>query len=198
MINKNDITGLILAGGAGRRVQNKDKGLLKYSNKPMIEHQISILQPQVKQILISANRNLNYYESLGFKVIPDLEQGFQGPLVGICQGLANCTTSHLFVQPVDMPNLPDNIIERILKKINTSSANQLEKKCSNYYLKSSEREHYLSLLISRDKLTPLKAFLSQNKKRVSEFLESSDIQSLDLELSESFFSNLNQNDDYRE
>ena len=60
-INKSDITGVILAGGQARRMQGQDKGLVLLNNKPMIEYVIENLKPQVGELVINANRNLDTY-----------------------------------------------------------------------------------------------------------------------------------------
>ncbi len=53
-----DITGLVLAGGLARRMGGIDKGLVDLGGKPMIEHVLAALRPQVGRLLINANRNL--------------------------------------------------------------------------------------------------------------------------------------------
>ena len=62
------ILGLILAGGKGTRVGGADKGLLVYEGKPMVIHVAECLVPQCEKVLISANRNLERYQSFGFEV----------------------------------------------------------------------------------------------------------------------------------
>lgn len=57
MISNKDITGLILAGGRAQRMGGIDKGLIPFHGKPLIESAITRLKPQVKTILINANRN---------------------------------------------------------------------------------------------------------------------------------------------
>ena len=75
LFGKNNITGLILAGGAGRRVGGADKGLLKYAGLTLIEHQIEWFKPQVKTLLISANRNISQYQNFGYSVLKDNNEG---------------------------------------------------------------------------------------------------------------------------
>jgi molybdopterin-guanine dinucleotide biosynthesis protein A len=50
--NKRQITGLILAGGAGRRVGGSDKGLLSYRGRPLIAQVVQRLGPQVGALMI--------------------------------------------------------------------------------------------------------------------------------------------------
>ncbi|HDO34129.1 MAG TPA: molybdenum cofactor guanylyltransferase MobA, partial [Chromatiales bacterium] len=65
------ITGLILAGGRARRMGGRDKGLIPLAGRPLVEHVLSALRPQVATLLISANRNLARYRRCGVPVLPD-------------------------------------------------------------------------------------------------------------------------------
>ncbi len=111
------VTGLVLAGGAGRRVGGADKGLLDYRGRPLVVHVIERLAPQVATLIISANRNLDVYRRLGYPVIADAsadQLGRLGPLAGIAAGLAACTTPWLVVCPCDGPHLPTDLVARLL------------------------------------------------------------------------------------
>src|SRR5512145_2761512 len=65
------VTGLVLAGGQARRMGGSDKGLVPVAGRPMVEHVIAALRPQVGSILISANRNYERYARYGYPVIAD-------------------------------------------------------------------------------------------------------------------------------
>ena len=52
----NGITGLVLAGGMGRRMDSRDKGLVKFRGKAMAAHVIERLAPQVDSLILNANR----------------------------------------------------------------------------------------------------------------------------------------------
>jgi molybdopterin-guanine dinucleotide biosynthesis protein A len=71
------VTGIILAGGEARRMGGNDKGLIPYVNQPLIAHVIHHLAPQVEQLLINANRNIERYQQFGYPVISDSLSGFQ-------------------------------------------------------------------------------------------------------------------------
>lgn len=81
------ITAVILSGGQGTRLAGLDKGLVKLNKIPLVQHLINRIQPQVSEIIISANRNLNVYNDLGFSVYEDDISGFAGPLAGIVKAL---------------------------------------------------------------------------------------------------------------
>lgn len=114
------ITGLILAGGEGRRVGGADKGLLDYRGRPLVAHVIERLAPQVDALIISANRNLDDYLDYGYPVVTDASAERLGPLAGIAAGLRACATSWLAVCPCDCPHLPLDLVARLLAGIGQS------------------------------------------------------------------------------
>jgi len=193
LISKNNITGLILAGGEGRRVEGRDKGLLKYKGTSLIERQIAWLEPQVKSLLISANRNIEQYKKFEHLVLCDNTKHFEGPLRGVLRGLESCSTEFLFVQTVDVPHLPVNLVELLIDKMKS----QKKKSLSCYYLKSNQREHYLSMLISKKCLHSLKDYLESGHRKVIDYHREIGSIALDLGVSELAFRNLNSSIDYQ-
>jgi molybdopterin-guanine dinucleotide biosynthesis protein A len=107
------ITGIVLAGGQGRRMGGVDKGLQLLHGRPMVAAVIARLAPQVDEVVINANQNLADYERFGHRVVPDAIGGFQGPLAGLHAGL--CATSHplALTVPCDSPFLPLDLAERL-------------------------------------------------------------------------------------
>jgi molybdopterin-guanine dinucleotide biosynthesis protein A len=99
-----------------------DKGLIPFMGKPLIEHAIARLTPQVTTILINANRNQDHYAQYGHPVIADHHPDFAGPLAGFAAGLEYCNTEYLLSVPCDSPVFPLNLSERMLEAmINTKS-----------------------------------------------------------------------------
>jgi molybdenum cofactor guanylyltransferase len=107
------ITGLILAGGRGQRLGGVDKGLQPWRGKPLVDHALERLAPQVGTVLVSANRNAADYASRGLRVLADASDDFPGPLAGILAGLRAATTPWLAVVPCDSPRLPLDLVERL-------------------------------------------------------------------------------------
>ena len=68
MIARDEVTGLVLAGGRGSRMGGVDKGLQLHRGVPLALHAMLRLAPQVGQVMINANRNLGAYESFGVPV----------------------------------------------------------------------------------------------------------------------------------
>lgn len=119
---KTETCGLILAGGQGRRMGSVDKGLQPLQGRPMIQHVIERLVPQVDSLLINANQNLERYAEFGCRVVPDRISGFAGPLAGLDAGL-NATDAPLIVTvPCDSPFLPHDLVARLARARETVDA----------------------------------------------------------------------------
>ncbi|MGI9286841.1 MAG: molybdenum cofactor guanylyltransferase MobA [Pseudomonadales bacterium] len=112
-----NISAIILAGGQGRRMQNRDKGLLQWRGRRLIEHCIARIESQVDDIVLSCNRNLTSYERCGYPVVQDQLADFQGPLAGIHAALAVCNENLIFVCPCDCPLLPSDVVERLWRAL---------------------------------------------------------------------------------
>ena len=113
MIDKKDITGLILAGGRGSRMGGVDKGLQNHHGVALAMHALLRLSPQVGEMMINANRNLGAYEAMGVPVWPDTLADYAGPLAGFLTGLERCETPYLVTVPCDSPLFPNDLVERL-------------------------------------------------------------------------------------
>ena len=117
MIDANDITGLILAGGRGSRMGGVDKGLQNFNGMPLALHTLMRLAPQVGQVMINANRNLSAYESFGVPVWPDVLADYAGPLAGFLTGLERCETAYVVTVPCDTPLFPQDVVARLAQAL---------------------------------------------------------------------------------
>lgn len=122
MIDTQDITGLILAGGRGSRMGGVDKGLQNFNGIPMALHTLMRLQMQVGHVIINANRNLAAYESFGTSVWPDVLSDYAGPLAGFLTGLERCETPYLVTVPCDTPLFPPDLVERLAQALEQNQA----------------------------------------------------------------------------
>lgn len=124
MINSDQITGLILAGGRGSRMGGADKGLQTFNGMPLALHTLTRLQigAGVGQIMINANRNLAAYESFGAAVWPDGLADYAGPLAGFLTGLERCETPFLVTVPCDTPLLPLDLVQRLAQALQAQDA----------------------------------------------------------------------------
>ncbi len=113
-----EILAVILAGGAGTRIDGADKGLLPVGGRPLIEHVADRLRPQCDRLLIVANRNLDDYARLA-PVVRDEVAGYPGPLAGIVAAFGFLAANRhalpcwLLTAPVDCPDPPCNLAMRL-------------------------------------------------------------------------------------
>lgn len=125
-MDKNQITGILLAGGRGTRMGGVDKGLQLYNGIPLAKHAIQQLQPQVGSLLINANRNLDVYQTWGEQfsadVVVDELADFAGPLAGFLVGLQHCKTPFLVTVPCDTPRFPADLVARLAEALRQNNA----------------------------------------------------------------------------
>lgn len=111
-----DITGLILAGGRAMRMGGVDKGLIEFEGRPLIEHVVERLRPQVSALIISANRNAERYVRYGARVVADAagaHESFAGPLAGMLAGMRAAPTGWIACVPCDAPFVPLDLVARL-------------------------------------------------------------------------------------
>ncbi len=107
------VTGVVLAGGRGSRMEGLDKGLVPVGGLAMVDHVIRALRPQVDALVINANRERGTYRARGALVVPDGIGGFPGPLAGLLAALEVVTTPWVVTAPCDVPVLPRDLVARL-------------------------------------------------------------------------------------
>jgi molybdopterin-guanine dinucleotide biosynthesis protein A len=107
------VTGLVLAGGQGRRMGGVDKGLQPLRGRPMVEWVLERLRPQVAEVVINANQHQAEYARYGCRVVADEIGGFAGPLAGLHAGLKANVHPFLATVPCDSPFLPRDLVTRL-------------------------------------------------------------------------------------
>lgn len=157
------ITGLLLAGGLGRRMGGVDKGLSLLDGEPLVEHIIRRLAPQVGQLIINANQNHDIYAGFGYPVVGDRIEGHAGPLAGLEAGLAACTTPYLLTVPCDSPLLPADLVSRLAACLTAHKA-------SIAVARTGEQLHPVFSLIRSDELPELQAFINAGGRRMEAWL----------------------------
>lgn len=185
MLQHHPITAILLAGGAGRRMGGEDKGLLKLKDKPLAEWVLARIQPQVDEVLISANRNLETYLTFGFSVLPDKTEGYAGPLAGIARGLLDAKHDLILSVPCDTPFLPDDLVARLYAALNAG----------HYDLAvpviAGAGQHAICLM-RRQVGANLAAYLAQGGRKVQEWQAGLKCAHADFSDAAPFFVNLNQ------
>ena len=149
----------MLAGGLGRRMGGVDKGLVEYRRRPLIEWALAALAPQVDQLVISANRNLDTYATYGHRVLPDTLPDFPGPLAGVLAALDAVDADWLLVAPCDTPHLPADLAARLLEAARQNNAPLA-------VAADEARTHHSCFIVRTDQRDPLAAFLARGERAV--------------------------------
>jgi len=178
------VTGLILAGGLGRRMGSVDKGLVAFNGRPMVDSVIERLQPQVDELLINANRNLEAYGRFGFRVVPDQVEGFAGPLAGLERGLAEAAHALIVTTPCDSPFLPLDLVARLRFALESHRA-------SLAVAKTGTQPHPVFCLARRSLHEHLRAFLFNGGRKIDAWYATLDSVEVDFDDEAEAFANIN-------
>jgi molybdopterin-guanine dinucleotide biosynthesis protein A len=147
------ITGVILAGGLGRRMGGIDKGLQELRGQTMVHRVIERLAPQVDELLINANRNVERYAAFGHRVVPDRIPDYAGPLAGLHAALSAATQPLVATAPCDSPFLPADLVSRLLSALTTTNADLA-------VARTFDQPHPVFCLCKREVLPHLSEFLA--------------------------------------
>jgi molybdopterin-guanine dinucleotide biosynthesis protein A len=114
------IYGLILAGGASKRMQ-RDKAALKYQGQTQLERAFELARRHVSQVFVSLRADQTSDPARSQRpMIVDLGEG-EGPIVGIRSALAAHPKVAWLVLACDLPFLSDTAIEGLLRQRNLSA-----------------------------------------------------------------------------
>lgn len=151
------VSGIVLAGGLGRRMGRLDKGLQPLRGKPMVQWVIERLAPQVDELLINCNQNLDAYARFGYRLVPDEVGGFAGPLAGVHAGLKAAAHEFVATVPCDSPFLPQDLVRRLKERI---GAHHIA------VAKTGSQAHPVFSLVTKDVLENLERFLAGGGRKV--------------------------------
>ncbi|MBS1200900.1 MAG: molybdopterin-guanine dinucleotide biosynthesis protein [Proteobacteria bacterium] len=152
-------TGLVLAGGQSRRMGGADKGLVEIAGRPMIEHVLDALRPQVGALLINANRNADRYAAYGVEVVPDSLDGFLGPLAGVLSALEVIDTDYLLTAPCDAPLLAPDLAPCMHAALERGQADLV-------VAHDGERQQPVFLLLKRRLAADLRDYLAGGGRKI--------------------------------
>jgi molybdopterin-guanine dinucleotide biosynthesis protein A len=159
-----NVSAIILSGGRATRMGGVDKGLVLLQQKPLIQHVIERLKPQVNEIFINANREIVQYQAFGYAVLQDENDKFIGeyigPLAGFSLGLQHAKHDYLLTVPCDSPLLPPDLAQRLMVGL-------LEHQADIAVASSEENTHPVFCLCKKIVLPSLRDYLQQGGRKVS-------------------------------
>ncbi len=157
--NAEAIAAVILAGGRGTRMGGADKGLVEYRQRPLIEWVLQAVRPQVGEVLISANRNIDVYAQYGCRVVNDTLPDFPGPLAGVLSAMEAVNTPWLLVTPCDSPHLPANLAQNLLDAAQAAGV-------PIAVAADPQRDHYSTMLVPTRLADSLREYLFTGQRAV--------------------------------
>lgn len=121
------VAGLLLAGGLSRRMGGGDKSLRLLAGRPLLQHVIDRLRPQVDALVLNANGDPSRFAPFDLPVVADSIPDFAGPLAGILAGLdwaaATRPDCPLVVSvATDAPFLPADLVARLIEGMEEAGA----------------------------------------------------------------------------
>jgi molybdopterin-guanine dinucleotide biosynthesis protein A len=176
------VSGIVLAGGQGRRMGGVDKGLVLLRGRPMVAWVLERLRPQVSEILVNANQNVEAYAALGHRVVPDAIGGFAGPLAGLHAGLAAARHALVVTAPCDSPFLPLDLVVRLAKALREHDL---------AVARTGDQPHPVFSLVRRSVHDHLAKFLSQGGRKIDAWYASLDVVEVNFDDEADAFRNIN-------
>jgi molybdopterin-guanine dinucleotide biosynthesis protein A len=189
-MNDTGITGIVLAGGQGRRMGGRDKGLVEFQGRPLIAWVLEALGPQVDTIVINANRNPERYAEFGYPVVADALDGYQGPLAGFASGMVHASTPLALTVPCDGPLLPQDLAGRLRTALEEAGA-QIA------VAHDGQRMQPVYALLRTDLLPSLQAFLSEGERKIDRWYLRHRTVTVDFSDRPETFANINSPEDRR-
>lgn len=121
------VAGVLLAGGLSRRMGGGDKSLRELGGRPILDHVLDRVRPQVGALLLNANGEAERFADYGLPVLPDSVAGFAGPLAGILTGMDWAATAvpdcrWLASFACDAPFLPTDLVATLLSTCEAAGA----------------------------------------------------------------------------
>jgi molybdopterin-guanine dinucleotide biosynthesis protein A len=154
MIDKSNITGIILAGGKSSRM-GRDKGTLLLKEKTFIQHIANALKRLVGDIVIvSDNPKHNLF---GATRIEDIIKN-AGPLAGIYSGLKYSRTDYNLVVSCDVPFITSDVLRKLAKNH--------EEGLDVVQLESNRKTMPLTAIYNKACEQTIKDLLNKGEKRV--------------------------------
>jgi molybdopterin-guanine dinucleotide biosynthesis protein A len=165
-----------------------DKGLQLLRGKPMVEWVIERLTPQVSEILVNANQNIQSYEKYGYRVVADEIAGFAGPLAGLHAGLKAAREPLVVTVPCDSPFLPSDLVERLKRSLG-------EKDLA--VAKTGDQPHPVFSLMKREVRESLEAFLASGGRKIDAWYAALKVVEVNFDDEADAFRNINTLDELR-
>ncbi len=184
MARQTKVTGVILAGGLARRMNNQDKGLIPFKGRALVSYALAEMGKVADQTVINANRNLQEYQQFGLPIVSDQTDHFDGPLAGILAAMIFAKTDILLVMPCDSPLFKASHLQKLLSTLTQKNAEVA-------VAFDGERLHPVFLAIRTSLKPSLQDYLQSGGRRMDNWLERQNIVKVDFCTEPEIFTNIN-------
>jgi len=167
-----------------------DKGLQPLRGKPMVTWVMERFAPQVDEVLVNANQNLERYAAFGHRLIPDAIQGYAGPLAGLHRGLTEAAHALVATVPCDSPFLPRDLVARLRAALEREQAEIA-------VAKTGEQPHPVFCLCRKRVLPGLTDFLAAGGRKIDAWYAKLKVVEVPFDDNPDAFSNINTEDELR-
>ena len=165
-MSENNILGVILAGGKSKRF-GEDKTIAKLGNKTLLDHTISKIEKNFKEILVIENKGTIIRDKKNVFSTKDIIEGYLGPLVGVLSAMEWIKSNKknynwIATFPCDTPFFNEVLIDKI-KNCPSNSNKKL------FFLKSGSRRHNIFGLWSLELQDTLFEDINNGHRKVEEW-----------------------------
>lgn len=189
-----DIAGVVLAGGRSQRMgTGKDKFLLKYNDKTLLEHVIDLAQAQVSQLLITINGEAQRIPATHYPLINDNDQYGEnaGPIAGILTAMQHLSRKPsslkwLATFPADASTFPKDWVAQCYAQLRRENH-------ALGYANSSDGPHYTFALLSLDLFEDLESYFESGGRSLKGYYHSRE--AIAIRFPPTQFSNINTPED---
>lgn len=173
-----DVTAIVLCGGAGSRLGALDKTLVPVLGRPLVSYTVDGLAPQVGRVVLSCGRDTAPYASLGYDVVADGQPG-DGPLGGVASALSAVESDWVLIHPGDTPFPDHGLVARLGP---TADARGVA------VPQTGRQRQHLVLLLSRAMAEALVGYYASGGRAVRLWLDEHAVESVDMsDVADSFF-----------
>jgi molybdopterin-guanine dinucleotide biosynthesis protein A len=186
------ILGVVLAGGKSLRF-GEDKSQVKLNNKSLIDHILSEILTEFKELLIVSNNSIKFNKSEKISIISDFKNNL-GPLGGVLTAMKwikdnNKDYQWISTFPTDTPFFKNQILKDFHDKINLKNGKL-------FFIKSNNTRHNIYGLWSIDLADKLEKDLENGDRKVEDWANKVGVNIIDMqfEKNDPFF-NINTKED---
>ena len=186
------ILGVVLAGGKSLRF-GEDKSQVKLNNKSLIDHILSEILTEFKELLIVSNNSIKFNKSEKISIISDFKNNL-GPLGGVLTAMKwikdnNKDYHWISTFPTDTPFFKNQILKDFHDKINLKNGKL-------FFIKSNNTRHNIFGLWSIDLADKLEKDLENGDRKVEDWANKVGVNIIDMqfEKNDPFF-NINTKED---